>query len=118
MPEATQIRAEEIRRYVELDALTTVIANLALEAVGIEEVDALRGLGSSVYVLWPADQGDYEEQIGWQLAQAESSALTARIFAFLASDEGRAFCSSQAIHQAQIAEEFVQRTRAMMVDAS
>jgi hypothetical protein len=112
----TLIRAEEIRRYVELDALTTVIANLALETVGIE-TDAF-DMDASTYALWPADQGDYEEQIGWQLAQAEASALTARIFAFLASDEGRAFCSSQAIHQAQIAEEFAQRTRAMMADAS
>jgi hypothetical protein len=119
MPKTTTpTRADEVRRYVELDALGLTLGNIAVEILDSSDYTVSDYDGSSGELLdrlFPSDS-EYEGTLEWKLAQAESCALTARIFVFLASDEGRAFCSRHAMEQAKIAEGFAQSAREAMSD--
>jgi hypothetical protein len=108
---ATPARADLMRRYVELDAFEIVSANISMEVTGNEWEGTVEDV---LYQLFPRENGDYEETVDWHLAQAESSALVGRVFAFLASEKGREFCSEEALQHCEIAEGFTRKVREMM----
>lgn len=126
---ATSTRAQDVRRFVELDALSILISNLAEFCDGADQVagrdDLLRETGwdeLGVHLpdgdvtdvcrrLW---SGDYEEYAEYEVASAESCALTARMCMLLATAEGQAALASLAIRNSRIAEEFAARARARM----
>jgi hypothetical protein len=110
---ATPTRPEMVRRYVELSALETVGSNIAIEVTGNDWDATSQELLDK---LFPADSG-YEETAEWNLAETESTMLAARVFGFLASEAGRAFCLEEATRLGEIVENHARETREAMLDA-
>lgn len=121
---ATRTRADDVRRFVELEGLSTLVADLAAGfGVGDEShSDALREvmwdtlmvtdgttngeLHELVERLWPEGQDETAEK---QIALAEAHALEAQMFAWLGTDEARAEFAGLARDAARRAEERGQR---------
>lgn len=106
----TITRADEIGRYIQLDSLEMVLHGVALEVL-YEEDFMLAELVELLNRLFPSES-EYEETVEWQLVQAESCALTARLFGWLASDEGRAYCVRRAAESSVICANMLKHVRA------
>lgn len=117
---ATATRADDVRTWVDLAALSGVIVNISIETLGVEDMDDVRSIerGSMDEIfcrLWPED--DDTERLEHLLAEAECETIMAETFAWLASHEGRTFCERETQRLAVLARENVKRAREM-ADAS
>ncbi|HZS25359.1 MAG TPA: hypothetical protein VFA30_10285 [Gaiellaceae bacterium] len=108
----TITQADELEQYTELDALGVFLSSLVCEVNdaahgvasfnvswdGLDVVDPRNGKsGSDLYAaLFPSDGAD--ETAEWRFAAARSDTLVARLYGWLASAEGRAFCERQALY--------------------
>jgi hypothetical protein len=132
----TATRVDDIRRYVEFDALSNLVCLLVKNfSNDWSDDEVLRQIGWDTLVvddglidrdifslrgrLWPEDDAEpnYEENPDWRLAHAESRALMARMFTLLASDHARAEFVRLGAHSAKLAEEYAQRARETMSPA-
>jgi hypothetical protein len=107
---ATANRDETIERFVHVDAVEMFIS--ALDVIDGEMMfprSVLHGESGEVNLgagrlgdeLWPKE-ADYDSHEA-VIARSRSSAVVARVFAALASDEGRSYCAMQAEHHANFA---------------
>jgi hypothetical protein len=130
MAAETRTRANEVRRYVELDALSDVAKSIVEYVASDEDAAVLREIDWSTMTvddgsnfpqvcalpdqLWGDDYGtteDWEVPADWNLASAEAQALQALIFTVLASDGARDEFQRLARHSARIAQELTAKVR-------
>lgn len=104
----TMTREDELRQFVELDALGLFLVNLVstiadgklLRTISWDSLDVVdHSSGNTGNALcgrlFPGER-DLDEQPDFNLAAAKSATLRAEILAWLASDEGRNYCISEA----------------------
>lgn len=131
-------RADEVRRWVELDALSTFVDDLA-EYFGMvdggEATERGKGMLRSVPMggfvvadgstrgdlfdlterLWPdTDIDERESTVDFILAEAESYALAAQMWSLVATDDARAAFVRLASSKAESVEYAAQRIRARL----
>jgi hypothetical protein len=127
----TRTRADDVRRYVQLDALSDVLCCLAEYLGGGEPEDSMLGsmpwdtlmvddgstdgdLGELGVRLWPDGIDEREGTLDWNLVQAESHALAARMFALLTTDGARAALARYASQVAADVEGDVRHMRKLI----
>lgn len=111
-----EVRADQVRRFIELDGLETFLKQLLYAAdeddrllsaiswdgLAVRESGPMRKTcGELLDVLWPSDQDT--ETAEFNVAYAQSGMLTASVFQWLTTSEGQAFCQREAQRQLDVA---------------
>jgi hypothetical protein len=118
----TKTRADDVQAWVEFDGLSTFLSCLlheideahgrrfikAISWDGMTVNDELQSESELFEALWPSDD-DFEDRAEWHVANARSSMIAAGVLQWLASSDGRRYCTHESSRMLGVAQDALVR---------